>query len=169
MTSLLKSCHRISAWAASVLLLSVTLAAAGWQADGSSAEAQRYINDIKALTTPAMEGRGDGTKGLSRAAHLIEQRFKSLRLEPAGTHSYFQPFTVVTGARLKDGNHFESGKIALKLNQDFVPFSFSASGLASASVVFVGYGASAPEFGYDDYDSVDVKDKIVVLLRYEPP
>ena len=35
-------------------------------------------------------------------------------------------------------------------------------------MVFVGYGASADEFQYDDYAGVDVKDKIVVLLRYEP-
>src|SRR5205807_968044 len=34
--------------------------------------------------------------------------------------------------------------------------------------VFVGYGASASEFGYDDYAGIDVKDKIVVVLRYEP-
>jgi len=31
-----------------------------------------------------MEGRGDGAKGLTRAAHVIEQRYKSLGLEPAG-------------------------------------------------------------------------------------
>ncbi len=34
--------------------------------------------------------------------------------------------------------------------------------------MFAGYGATAPEFGYDDYAHLDVKDKIVVLLRYEP-
>src|SRR5215470_10103507 len=159
---------RRNSYPALILIVSLALAASAWQGDSGSAAAQRYLNDIKALTTPAMEGRGDGTKGLSRAAHLIEQRFKSLGLDPAGTHSYFQPFTVVTGARLKAGNHFQAGKTALKLNQDFVPFSFSASGLASAPVVFAGYGATAPEFGYDDYDGIDVKDKIVLLLRYEP-
>ena len=56
----------------------------------------------------------------------------------------------------------------MKLNQDFVPFSFSASGEVAGPVVFAGYGATAPEFGYDDYAHLDVKDKIVVLLRYEP-
>jgi hypothetical protein len=35
-------------------------------------------------------------------------------------------------------------------------------------VVFAGYGATAEEFGYDDYAGVDVKGKIVLLLRYEP-
>ncbi len=132
-------------------------------------DARHYLNDVKKLSAPSMEGRGDGTKGLTRAAHLIEERFRSLGLEPAGTQSYFQPFTLVTGAELKGDNRFQAGKTELKLNRDFVPFSFSASGAATGPVVFAGYGASASEFGYDDYEGLDVKDKIVVLLRYEPP
>jgi len=139
----------------------------------STADPHRYLDDIKALTTPAMEGRGAGSKGLTRAAHLIEKRYKSLGLEPAGTNSYFQPFTVITGAQLKGKNGFAvltaDQKQELKPKQDFVPFSFSASGSARAPLVFAGYGASADEFQYDDYAGVDVKDKIVVVLRYEPP
>jgi hypothetical protein len=132
-------------------------------------DAQHYLNDVKQLSSPFMEGRGDGTKGLTRAAHLIEERFRKLGLEPAGTQSYFQPFTVITGARLKGDNHLVAEETELKLDRDYVPFSFSASGSVSAPVVFAGYGASASEFGYDDYDGIDVKDKIVLLLRYEPP
>ena len=59
-------------------------------------------------------------------------------------------------------------KKELQFNKDFVPFSFSSSGAFAGPVVFAGYGASADEFGYDDYSGIDVKDKIVVLLRYEP-
>jgi Zn-dependent M28 family amino/carboxypeptidase len=135
-------------------------------------DAQRYLNDVKALSAPEMEGRGAGTKGIERAAHLIEQRYKSLGLQPAGTNGYFQPFTVITGAELKGKNDLhvqQSGsRTELKLNQDFVPFSFSTSGSVNGPVVFAGYGASAPEFGYDDYADLDVKDKVVLLLRYEP-
>src|SRR5215813_10981600 len=163
MTRLLKLSPRRYSFAF-VLALVVTVNATS----SGPADAQRYLNDIKALTTPAMEGRGDGTQGLTRAAHLIQHRFKSLGLEPAGTNSYFQPFTLVTGARLKDDNHFQVDSTELKLNQEFVPFSFSASGDANAPVVFAGYGASAREFSYDDYDGIDVKDKIVLVLRYEP-
>jgi hypothetical protein len=160
--------------AATRLIFAVLLlATAAVPQAAAPANSQRYLDDIKALTTPAMEGRGDGTKGLTRAAHLIEQRFKSLGLEPAGTNSYFQPFTVITGARLKGANRFHAqtgnSRIDLKLYDDFVPFSFSSSGPVSGPVVFVGYGASANELGYDDYGKIDVKDKIVVALRYEPP
>jgi hypothetical protein len=141
-------------------------------ADTKLSEPQRYLNDIKALTAPAMEGRGDGTPGLTRAAKLIEHRYQQLGLQPAGVHGYLQPFTVITGARIKGDNHLRvqtsAGRNALKLNDDFVPFSFSASGDATGPLVFVGYGASADEFTYDDYAGVDVKGKIVVVLRYEP-
>ena len=153
-------------------VMSITLLAAPEPPAAPTADPHRYLEDIKTLTTPAMEGRGDGTKGLTRAAHLIEKRFKSLGLEPAGTNSYFQPFTVITGAQLKGNNHFvvQAGeqKKELKPKLDFVPFSFSSSGAAQGALVFAGYGVSADEFQYDDYAGIDVNDKIVVVLRYEP-
>ena len=156
-----------------VLVFLVALAL--WGATPSpagNADAQRYLADVKALTAPDMEGRGAGTKGIDKAARLLEKRYRSLGLEPAGTRSYLQPFSVITGARLQSNNHLvvDSGKSKthLKPNQDFVPFSFSASGAAAAPMVFAGYGASADEFQYDDYAGIDVKDKIVVILRYEP-
>jgi Zn-dependent M28 family amino/carboxypeptidase len=137
-----------------------------------AADASRYLDTIKALTVPAMEGRGDDTKGIARAADLLQQRYKSLGLEPAGTNGYLQPFSVTTGAKLAGNNRVVvqvgAEKKELKLNEDFVPFSFSSSGEVSVPVVFAGYGASADEFHYDDYSGIDVKGKIVVLLRYEP-
>src|SRR5229473_8505349 len=136
-------------------LLVLALLAASIAAAADSADPKRYLDDIKALTIPAMEGRGDGSPGLTLAANLIEQRFRTLGLQPAGKNSYLQPFSVITGAKLKDDNRLEivngTAKKALKINQDFVPFSFSSSGEISGPVVFAGYGATAKEFSYDDY------------------
>jgi aminopeptidase YwaD len=136
------------------------------------AAAARYLEDIKALTTPAMEGRGAGTRGLTRAEHLIEKRYKDLNLQPAGSKGYAQPFGVITGARLKGDNTLAiltgGEKKYAKVSEDFVPFSFSSSGQLTAPLIFAGYGATADEFHYDDFDGVDVKDRVVVLLRYEP-
>jgi hypothetical protein len=154
-----------------LLLLAVSLVWASPTAI-APADPQRYLNDIKLLTQPNMEGRGDGSKGLVRAEHVIQARYKSLGLEPAGDHGYLQAFTVTTGAKLRGKNHLliQSGdaKSELKLNQEYVPFSFSSSGTATSSLVFAGYGATANEFAYDDYAGLDVKDKIVVVLRFEP-
>jgi len=76
-------------------------------ADTNSADAKRYLDDVKALASPQMEGRGAGTKGITLAADMIEQRYRALGLQPAGTKSYFQPFTVITGAKLNAANHLE--------------------------------------------------------------
>jgi hypothetical protein len=156
---------------ATVFLFAVALSVAAPTAIGP-ADAQRYLSDIKILTQDKMEGRGDGTKGLTRAEHFLEARYKSLGLEAAGSNGYLQPFTVTTGAKLKGKNHLSffnaGGKSEVKLNQDYVPFSFSESGSVSAPLVFAGYGVTADEFGYDDYAGIDAKGKIVVVLRYEP-
>jgi aminopeptidase YwaD len=136
------------------------------------ADPNRYLDDIEVLADPGMEGRGPGTKGLARASQYLEQRYKKLGLQPAGTDGYRQPFTVTTGAKLKSDNEMivEDGakKSSLAINQDFEPISFSSSGSLTSPLVFVGYGATADEFQYDDYAGIDVKDKIVVALRYEP-
>lgn len=155
------------------LLLLASLAFAAQTATQLSlADPHRYLDDIKTLTQPKMEGRGDGLKGLTRAERVLVDRYKSLGLESAGTKGYLQPFTVTTGAKLRGKNHFlvQNGetKAALKLNQDYVPFGFSNSGTVTAPLVFAGYGATADEFAYDDYAGLDATDKIVVVLRYEP-
>jgi Zn-dependent M28 family amino/carboxypeptidase len=159
-------------WRTAGLALALAIIAVRVAADGNSADPKRYLEDVKSLSSPVMEGRGAGTKGIERAAGLIEQRYRSLGLQPAGVKSFFQPFIVITGAKLKEGNRLEvedgKAKRGLKLNQDFVPYSFSASGEVAGALVFAGYSATAPEFGYDDYAHLDVKDKIVVILRYEP-
>lgn len=152
--------------------LAVTLLTAAASTPTGQADPARYLDDIKSLTTPDMEGRGDGTKGLTRAEHLIEKRYKELGLVPAGAQGYEQPFSVITGARLKSDNHLkvETADVRkdLRITQDFVPFSFSSSGQITGPIVFAGYGATADEFHYDDYANLDVRDKIVVVLRYEP-
>ena len=168
-----KRMRRASALAAILCICAGSLCAGPVGQNVGSADPKHYLDDVKELTEPAMEGRGDGTKGLTLAAHMLEKRYRQLGLKPAGSNSYFQPFTVITGAKLRSSrNRFTVDDAAqkrdLKFNQDFVPFSFSSSDSVTAPVVFVGYGATADEFSYDDYAGIDVKDKIVVALRYEP-
>jgi Peptidase family M28/PDZ domain/PA domain len=164
--------RKIKIWLALPIAL-LLLAATPATLSVGAADSARFLDDIKALTVPAMEGRGDGTKGLALATHFIEQRFKSLGIEPAGSQAYLQPFSVVTGAKILPPidviiSSPDAG-MDLSANADFVPFSFSASGKIDDGLVFAGYGVTAEEFGYDDYAGVDVKGKTVIILRDEPP
>jgi aminopeptidase YwaD len=164
--------NRVNLHRCLLIIVATALLLAAASSPVPQADPARYLNDIKSLAAPDMEGRGAGTKGLARAQHLIEKRYKELGLQPAGVNGYAQPFTVVTGARLKSDNHFvvqaSGSRSELKMDQDFVPFNFSASDQVFAPLVFAGYGATADEFHYDDYAGLNVKDKIVLVLRYEP-
>lgn len=125
--------------------------------------AKQFDHDVRVLAADDMEGRGLGTKGIERAADFIEGQLRDLKLEPAFGKSYRQPFEVKTGVALGEGNRIEG-----LASSDWTPLGFSSSGSFKAPVVFVGYGIAAPPLGYDDFAGIDVKGKIVVMLRYEP-
>jgi len=137
-----------------------------------AADAERYLRHVKALAAPEMKGRGAGSPELETAARYLADQFREAGLEPLNGRSWFQPFQVTTGAKLGPQNALEvtSGDRSegLHAGVDYVPFSFSGRGGASGGVVFAGYGISAPEYEYDDYTHLDVKDKLVVVLRHEP-
>ncbi len=147
--------------------------APGVAAPESRADAHRFLADVKFLASPELEGRGAGSKGLETAAAYIAERFRTLGLQPAGDNgSFFQAFTVTTGAKAGDGNHLTvaraDGERGLRMGTDFTPLSFSSNRAVKARVAFAGYGITAGEFHYDDYAHLDVKDSIVLVLRNEP-
>jgi aminopeptidase YwaD len=131
-----------------------------------------YLDDVKYLASDAMKGRGTGTPELDKAAKYIAQQFQKAHLKPIDGKSFYQNFTVSTNSHLGAANHLDyqldGEKHALRFNQDFLPFNFSGSGRISGELVFAGYGITAREYNYDDYTGIDVKDKIVLVLRHEP-
>lgn len=131
---------------------------------------QTYLDYVKYLASPERQGRGAGTSGLDQASKYIADHFKRVGLQPAGDNgSYWQSFNVTTSANPGTANQLSLGSgNNLRLDSDYVPVSFSSNGEANGPIVFAGYGITAPELHYDDYANLDVKGKIVVVLRYEP-
>jgi hypothetical protein len=133
---------------------------------------QNYLADVTYLASPALKGRYTGSPELETAANYIANRFKSFGLKPADGKDYLQPFNVTIGAHIAADNRLkiESGakKAEFTPGKEYTPISFSSSGKLNADVVFAGYGISAADLHYDDYAGIDVKDKIVLILRHEP-
>ncbi len=156
--------------------LSLTVVAAGLAiaaTGGESFDPGRYLDHIKFLASPDMKGRATGSPELEKAARYIADQFKADGIPPVpGQTGYLQPFEVTTSASMGRNNRFDitsGGDLqTLQVSKEFVPFNFSASGNASAPVVFAGYGITAPEYNYDDYKGLDAKGKFVLVLAHEP-
>ena len=129
-----------------------------------------YLEEVKYLSSPELRGRLTGSPELEKAAGYLRAKYERFGLESVGG-SYEQAFQVTTDAKLGPGNKFsftDKGKLVTLRSGDFVPFNFSQTGKLTGTVVFAGYGITAPEYNYDDYAGLDVKGKIVLVLRHEP-
>ena len=160
---------------AAAILLSVTafLALSGWAfelptlADRSEA----VLRHARYLASDELTGRGVDNPGIDLARDYIAAEFKKYGLAPGGqSGGFFQSLEVVVGVTIKQPSSLTLADArALELHEEWIPFGLSRSGSVEAEVVFAGYGITAKDYGYDDYAGLDVKDKIVLVLRYEPP
>ena len=154
--------------------------------EATDASEKRLKETVTLLASDDLEGRGVGTRGIDKAAEFLAEEFAKLGLKTdLFDGSPFQKFKITTGAELgpseantlvlqgppeKEGG--EPKKLELALSKDFSPLAMGGSGKVSSPLVFVGYGITAKDlkkdFVYDDYEGVDVKGKIVVIVRKEP-
>lgn len=132
--------------------------------------------EVEWLADPARDGRMTGTPGAKAAADWLADYFRQAGLQ-SFDGNFATPFQFNAGERvLAETTRLEiigdaSRPLRAKLDQDFRPLPFSESGEVSGEVVFAGYGLVAPsDHGarYDSYASLNVKDKIVLILRYVP-
>jgi hypothetical protein len=134
----------------------------------------RLKKDIFYLASDECEGRGPGTKGIELAADYIAKNFADAGLNPGGVKgTYFQPFDIKGSPILDKPNHVsfrgpQGQTIEFAIGKDFEVMGLSGKGKVTATLVFAGYGIQAKDLKYDDYAGLDVKGKVVVLLRHTP-
>src|SRR5438552_4513074 len=132
---------------------------------------------VTALASERFEGRLTGSAGERLASDYLVSQLKRIGAKPLpGATDFLLPFDFTAGAR--DGGSAatitdtRTNKArTFTARTDIQALSFSDNADASGAVVFAGYGIVVPEaqnFGYDSYATLDVKDKIVLVLRYFP-
>ena len=117
-----------------------------------------------------MKGRGNGSPELEKAAEYIASQFQVWGLQPAGENgTFFQQFELTTGTRIrgKERTAHRTGPLLGSMRTLF-PSAFSNTAEFEGALLFAGYGITAPELHYDDYQGIDAKGKIVVVFRHEP-
>jgi len=130
---------------------------------------------MRFLSSDLLEGRAPATRGGQIAEEYIATQLQAFGVKPGvGDSSYFQrvPIDVVRAdpATIKVT---ASGKASanLRFTDDVVVWPGSATDASSArgELVFVGYGATAPEYKWDDFKGTDVRGKILLVLVNDPP
>jgi Zn-dependent M28 family amino/carboxypeptidase len=126
---------------------------------------------LEFLADDALEGRKPGTRGGELAAKYIAAQFERMGLEPAGdSGTYYHQVPIIT--LTPDPTVRVGGARASELGYrtDYVLWSMRNEPTVNVKgdLVFVGYGIVAPEYQWNDYKDLDVKNKIVVVLVNDP-
>jgi Zn-dependent M28 family amino/carboxypeptidase len=165
-------------WFALALAASAPLSAqqtpAGNQAAASVARAvdSKVLRaHLEFLADDALEGRRPGTRGGDLTAKYIAAQFARLGLEPAGeSGSYYHQVPIITLTPQPTVKFGGANSTELAYRNDYVLWSMRNDSTVNAKgdLVFVGYGIVAPEYDWNDYEGLDVKNKIVVALVNDP-
>ncbi len=150
----------------------------------SPEEAMAYVDEVSHLIREedfravvaelggdAYEGRGPGSEGDLKAREWIAQRLADANIAPGAGESYQQAFGLVSVTTdLPQAWSFSTG-VTVAPHTEFVATvgdQTDRATLPDAELVFVGFGIQAPEYEWDDYKSMDVSGKVLVMLNNDP-
>ena len=135
---------------------------------------EAIASHIRFLADDLLAGRDPGTPGFDVAARYVASELQALGLKPAGeSGTYFQKVPFVRATPLSGSVEFTGGTGApvrlVPMENVFLATDVDTGVTdVSAEAVFVGYGIAVPEYNYDDFAQVDVRDKIVVAFSGAP-
>jgi Zn-dependent M28 family amino/carboxypeptidase len=126
------------------------------------------------LASDALEGRGTGQRGGELTVTYLESQALAAGLQP-GNGKRFRQEVKIAGVRPLP----QQSNVAIVAGGQALPMSFGtdwvwAPGDAKAEhnmdaeLVFVGYGITAPEEGWDDYKGLDARGKVLVMMVNDP-
>ncbi len=142
---------------------------------GDGIDIARYTEHLSTLSSNEFEGRAPGSRGERLTLNYLVGEFSALGLAPGYGDSYLQPVPMV------ELTNVERSSLALSHAGEDFELSYPEQmiigsrrlgtephGIDDSELVFVGYGVVAPEYGWNDYEGLDVEGKTVVILVNDP-
>ena len=136
---------------------------------------KNFSKNVKILSSDEFEGRSPASPGGEKAIQFIENEFRRIGLKPYEGDSYRQavPLIEITGSNFSALSVIDNKGSLYSFNYlDDMIVSTSRLDekieLNGSEMVFAGYGIIAPEYGWNDYENIDVKGKTVVVLVNDP-
>jgi len=140
----------------------------------ASISAEDLKKNVQILSSDEFEGRSPASKGEELTIEFLKNEFQALGLKPGNKDSFFQeiPLVKITSAPSKTleisglnaSNTFQFGDEFVSTTMQVV----DEVSLIDSEMIYVGYGIVAPEYGWNDYEGIDVKGKTVVIQVNDP-
>ena len=137
--------------------------------------ADNLSNIVKIMASDEFEGRAPGTPGEDKTVAYLIAQLQKIGLEPGGAKGSWTQAVPMMRSEVKSPLKmtFSSPETVLSLDQGISVSVDTATALtnitaADLPVVFVGFGANAPEQDWDDYGDIDLTDKLVIYLVNDP-
>lgn len=138
----------------------------------SALSAQLLEAHVRFLADDLLEGRGTGTRGGDLAARYLAAQFAALGLKPAAPDGSFYQWVSLAGSTTEPSFVVGAQRRLLVLEEgtDFVAWPERTDSIITldAEIAFAGYGITAPEFGWDDYEGTAQTGRIVMVLPNDP-
>jgi len=142
--------------------------------DGAAISADSIKQYIAVLSSDSFMGRKPFTEGETKTVAYLKQQFAAARLEPGNGNSYVQEVPMVnimaTAAPQMQVSS-KKGNFTLKAFDDYIIWTDKPDAqetLDKSPLVFAGYGVVAPEYNWNDYEGLDVKGKVVMVMVNDP-
>ncbi|MBT5604278.1 MAG: peptidase M20, partial [Gammaproteobacteria bacterium] len=159
-------------WSAAFLVLIVVLV---WSNPATRIEKDRLSEIVRQLASEEFQGRAPGTVGEVKTLAYLTDYFTSLGLSPGGKQGSWTQAVPLIHTQLQSPFNvvINSGKTQWQLQQamDLEVSTIQATPhvrIQDAALVFVGFGASAPERNWDDYGDIDLSGKVAIFLVNDP-
>ena len=138
--------------------------------------AETLLEVTATLASDAFEGRAPGSEGETKTVEYLTEQFAALGLTPGNPDGTWVQAVPLVGITSLSGDSLvvsRDGNVrTLEPAADYVAWTkhvVDEVSVADAEIVFVGYGARAPEYDWDDFGNADLGGKILLSLVNDPP
>ena len=136
---------------------------------------ERIRARLKFLSSSHFKGRATGSPEAELTAAYIASVFEGNGLLPAPQSTdYIHSFGISQALPRNSGQlvftNTRGSVVSFQSGEDFLPASWGPdASVQGKQAVFVGYGLTAPDLDYDDFQGIDLEDKVAIMLSGGPP
>lgn len=140
----------------------------------ASFNADRFKAHVAVLASDSFMGRKPFTEGETKTVDYLQKQFKAMGIEAGNGSSYLQEVpmvNIVATAAPSMAVQSSKGNFNLKAYDDYIIWTDKTDeniSLENTELVFAGFGVVAPEYSWNDYEGLDVKGKVVMVMVNDP-